>query len=465
MHVYFALRRGQGEPGAIVGEVSRPVLFGGLVTLASFGVMLHSSLPGQRQLAVYSMIGVAASLLISLVVLPHLIPPAPRAEEPQGPRLPRVHLPRTWILAGWVLLLALSASQIGKLRFNGDMRALNLVPADLRAAEVELQRAWGDLRGKALVFAEGKSLEEALEKNDRLFAFLRDTVPEGELVSLAPLVPSEETQRENRARWAGFWTRERLAGLQASLAEEGTALGFSDGAFEPFLARLRAPAQPVTLEGLAAAGLGEVVGSLVLRADGRVRVLTLVPDTPAVVALFDSPRCPPGVHAVSQTRFGTEIGQAIGRDFTWYLAVTLVLVIALVVLVFRDAKKSLLALVPVVTGLVAMFGAMGLLGIEFNLFNIVATILIIGLCADYGIYMVCKVSEGAEHAADRAVLVSGLTTLAGFGALVLARHPAMHSIGVTVLFGIGAAIPCALFVIPALWGPGSASDVGTGRGH
>jgi predicted RND superfamily exporter protein len=51
---------------------------------------------------------------------------------------------------------------------------------------------------------------------------------------------------------------------------------------------------------------------------------------------------------------------------------------------------------------------------------------------------------------DRAVLVSGLTTLAGFGALVLARHPALHSIGVTVLLGIGAAIPAALLVIPAL---------------
>ena len=36
-------------------------------------------------------------------------------------------------------------------------------------------------------------------------------------------------------------------------------------------------------------------------------------------------------------------------------------------------------------------------------------------------------------------------------ALVLARHPALHSIGVTVLFGIGIAIPAALLVIPALY--------------
>jgi len=71
---------------------------------------------------------------------------------------------------------------------------------------------------------------------------------------------------------------------------------------------------------------------------------------------------------------------------------------------------------------------------------------------DYGIFMVCKVSEGFDHATDRAVLVSGLTTLAGFGALALASHPAMHSIGVTVLLGIGSALPAALLVVPALAG-------------
>jgi len=47
--------------------------------------------------------------------------------------------------------------------------------------------------------------------------------------------------------------------------------------------------------------------------------------------------------------------------------------------------------------------------------------------------------------------LSGLTTVTGFGALVFAQHPALHSIGITVLLGIGAAIPSAIYVIPALY--------------
>jgi predicted RND superfamily exporter protein len=123
----------------------------------------------------------------------------------------------------------------------------------------------------------------------------------------------------------------------------------------------------------------------------------------------------------------------------------------LLAVLFRRPGKILAALVPVVTGLVMMFGIMGMLGLTFNLFNIIAAILVIGLGVDYGIFMVHRQEEGIDRATGQAVLVSGLTTLAGFGALVLARHPALHSIGVTVLLGIGTAIPAALLVIPALY--------------
>ncbi len=126
------------------------------------------------------------------------------------------------------------------------------------------------------------------------------------------------------------------------------------------------------------------------------------------------------------------------------------MVLALLTLLFRDWRKVALALLPVATGLVVMFGVMGMTGLAFNLFNIVATILIIGLGVDYGIFMVCREFVGRDHATERAVLVSGLTTLAGFGALALARHPALYSIGMTVLFGITPAVLTALWVIPAL---------------
>jgi predicted exporter len=236
------------------------------------------------------------------------------------------------------------------------------------------------------------------------------------------------------------------------LVQEGKVFGFSARAFEPFFKRLAQPSPPLTAENLRESGLAEIVDALIVSTDDRVKVLTLVPDVPEVAGLMDRrDKTLAGVRFVSQNRFSQIISRAIGEDFTEFIAKASVVVCLLLGLLFRDIKKVLLALIPVVSGLLFVFGVMGGLGMGFNLFNVVAAILIIGLGVDYGILVVCKISEGSNLATEKAVFVSGLTTLAGFGALVMARHPALHSIGLTVLLGIAAAIPSALFVIPALY--------------
>ncbi len=451
LHVYFALRRGGEAPAAVLATVARPVLFGGLTTIAAFAVLLVSDLPGQRQLAVFAITGLSASLLLSLLVLPHLIPPA-AADRPQRNWLQvGQRLPRRWVLGVWLGLLLLCLWPASRVRFDGDLRSLSLVPDNLRTAEKELQTVWGNLRGMALVFAEGPDLAGALANNDRLFAFLRRQ-PAMAAVSLAPLLPAPATQEKNRRDWAAFWQGAEGERIRSDLAAAAARLGFAPTAFQPFLAATTAPAAAVDTQGLRRAGLGELVEAMILPAGDGYRILTLVPDTPATITLFEAHRDElPGVRLVSQGRFGREVSQAIGHDFRQFLTLAALLVTLLVTLLFRRPRPILLALLPVATGMAVMFGVMGAAGLKFTLLNVVATVLLIGLGVDYGIFMVCRMTEGYDHATDRAVLVSGLTTIAGFGALVLARHPALHSIGVTVLLGIGSAIPAALLVIPAFY--------------
>lgn len=451
MMIYFSCRKGGKDPALITAEVARPVLSGALATLLSFGVMLLSVLPGQRQLAIYSMTGIVAALIFSLVVLPHLIRPAPAGSLPFGGLKGSFRLPRRVVIGVWLVLMALCAWQATGIRFNGNLQAISMVPPELKRAEAELATTWGDLQGKALVFSEGKDLESALTLNRRVFERLSAQLEPGDLVSLAPLLPGAAEQRDNGARWISFWQQGRAAKLERDLAREGAALGFSDAAFAPFLATLKTPPAPITVDRLREAGLGELVDALVIREPGSVRVLSMVPDRPEIVDVLERDlKGLPGVHLVSQNRFGAVMGRAIIHDFTRYLGITAFLVLLLVAVVFKNPRRIALVLVPVITGVVCMMGIMGMLGLEFNIFNIAATILIIGLCVDYGIFMVSRLTDGEDRTASLSVLVSGLTTLAGLGALALARHPSMQSIGVTVLLGIGTGIPAALLVIPAL---------------
>jgi predicted exporter len=200
-------------------------------------------------------------------------------------------------------------------------------------------------------------------------------------------------------------------------------------------------------------GLNELYDSLVLKEKDTVFTLTLTPDTEEIVGFFDKDKDrPEGVRLVSQGRFRNIISKALIDNFTRYIILALIVIVVSVSILFRNLKKIILALMPVTTGLIFMLGAMGFMGIEFNLFNIVATILVIGLGVDLGIFMVCNLSEGYEHTANLGILLGGLTSFVGLGALTLAHHPAMSSIGITVLLGLCGVIPSALFVIPSLYG-------------
>ncbi len=451
--VYFALCSKERDPAAVTREVAHPVMFGGLTTIATFGVMLLSTLPGQRQLAVFSMIGVAVSLVFSLVVLPHLLHTLPGEKRYIGARSPRCFdLPRRGVLVCWLLVMALCLWQAGGLNFNGDLKAMNFVPEELQRSEQHMSKTWGNFRDTAILFAEGKDLETSLAANDSLFAYLSERLPAAQIVSLAPVFPSSATQQVNAKRWADFWSGYNGRLAQRLLSEEGGKLGFSAGAFSPFFDMLAKRPVPVTESSMKETGFADLVDSMIVKGNGKVQTLTLIPDTKAIVDLFnkDADR-PNDVRLVSQGRFKSLISQALVGNFIRYIVFALFVIVVLVSLLFRNLQKILLALVPVATGLVFMLGTMGTLGVEFNIFNIVATILVIGLGVDLGIFMVCNITEGYEHTANLGILLGGLTSFVGIGALALAHHPALSSIGITVLLGLCGVIPSALLVVPALY--------------
>ncbi len=447
MHIFFAVRRTGVDQARAVGAAARPVIMGGLATAAAFGVMAFSSLPGQRQLAIFCLLGIGASLVISLVVLPHLVTP----RETILPPLPRPpSLPARIVLPVWLTLVVLGSVGASQVRFDGSMNSLNYVTPGLQAAEDEIHKRWGDLRSKAMIFARGATFEEALERNEEVYRRLAGALTPAEMLSLAPIIPGAKTRELRRRDWLNYWDGSDGRRVLESLRTEGARLGFAPGAFSPFIEATVRPGPSLDPAALRTAGLGGLVDALLLPGAGETTVLTLIPDDGRAAAALAVSGAPAGVTIVSPKSFGVSIAAALHREFIRYLFVASLVILGVVGLTFRGARDRILALVPVFTGMIFMFGIMGALGIRINLFNIIATVLIIGLCVDYGIFMVSHAGGETDPATSRAVLVSGLTTIAGFGVLALARHPALQSLGLTVLLGFGAAVPAALFVIPAL---------------
>src|SRR5580658_9746758 len=134
---------------------------------------------------------------------------------------------------------------------------------------------------------------------------------------------------------------------------------------------------------------------------------------------------------------------------------SLVVIAIMVYVHFRSIVCVVLSLLPVAIGSAWTLGLMGLVGIPFNPANIMTLPLVIGIGVTNGIHILNRVAE--EHkpgilskSTGKAVLVSGLTALAGFGSLTLGKHQGIQSLGLVMSLGIAACMIAALTFLPAL---------------
>ncbi|EAT15887.1 MMPL family transporter [Desulfuromonas acetoxidans] len=450
LHVFFALRSG-GAPLGALQRLTRPLVGSALTSFMAFSVLLYSTLPGQRQLAVFSMTAIAAALLLALVVMPHLCGIASGAMARSRHEAVRHHPRAAWI---WLVVVMVAAFGCSRLTFDGDLRRLSVQTAALSHGEALMKQVWGDVRSRTLIFSQGNTEHDALAVNARVAELIASQQSSASLVSLATLLPTEQHQQQSLFRWQDFWQQHQPQWQR--FFELAQQQGFSATAFESFDTALSQPSPLLNLPFWQQAGLGTVIEGL---------LVTDLPQGTAVVSLLDTGKAGeeraleldsrleqiPGVVVVDQSQFRQQLSAQVGHDFITFILRAMAVVVVVLAVWYRRLSRMVLALLPVLGGLVVMFGVMGWLGLAFNLFNVIAAILIIGLGVDYGIFMVNRCQYGSGMHTDKAVLVSALTTLAGFGSLALARHPAMSSMGLTVLFGISAAVLTALLVVPTVY--------------
>ena len=136
----------------------------------------------------------------------------------------------------------------------------------------------------------------------------------------------------------------------------------------------------------------------------------------------------------------------------WY---SLAAIALLVLFHFRSLGSVILALLPVGIGALWLAGLMGWFGIPINLAHIMTLPLVIGIGVTNGIQILNRFAEERTpnilaRSTGKAVLVSGLTAIAGFGSLIIAKDRGIHSLGCVMATGIAACMIAGLTLLPAL---------------
>ncbi|MCS6924322.1 MAG: MMPL family transporter [Candidatus Binatia bacterium] len=157
----------------------------------------------------------------------------------------------------------------------------------------------------------------------------------------------------------------------------------------------------------------------------------------------------------------------IEGGFYAFLAIAVVTFLTL-----RRVGDTLLALLPLSLGMIWTLGWMWLFGLQFNLANLVVVPLIIGIGIENGIHLVHRFREEGEGgpalvagSTGRAVTLFSLTTMVGFGSLMVAQYYGIFSIGLLLTLAVGSVLVASLVVLPLLLFHAPLQGVGMPSAH
>jgi len=466
-----AVRSGTERADAIDGLAgpSSSMLLGMWTTAATFYGLTFVDFPSLEQLGAligHSMLVCGVLTLILVPALLPLRPPVRRASHGRALVMPWfaswVDRRRRAIVSVAVAVTIAMGVAATWLRINPTLERLRAVTPGAQLLQ-EIAPMFGLPDDVYVVLTSGTDLEALLAANERLRDALKAARPGIPVQAPSTLLPSQATQRDRQSRiqsalgGAPGGPRAIAAELEAAERDHG----FRAGSFEPFQQRLPhivGTGLRLTYDGYLAHGLDDLIGRFVRHEAERWVLATYAfPRTVSEAATLERVAAESHSDAIvtGLPLVNRELARRFLPGFAKGLAIGTIVVVALVVIAFRDWRLSLLSLVPTAIGLIWAAGVLALAGATLDLFALFAVVTFVGIGVDYGVHVVHRYQErtdARQAVAELApvILVAALITLLGYGTLVTSSYPPLRSIGLVSAVSVMTLAAASLFVLPAI---------------
>ena len=150
-------------------------------------------------------------------------------------------------------------------------------------------------------------------------------------------------------------------------------------------------------------------------------------------------------------------GKIVTTAFREASLLAFLFIIIVVSIVLRNLRDLSLTIVPLALSVSLTLTTLSLLGIQFNIANIIVIPLSIGLSVAFGIYMILRwknnhydIRQVLRSSVPEGILVSGMTTLLVFGTLVLTPSPGLFSLGITLVIALFWTLVSSLVILPPM---------------
>ena len=467
IHILFNVDHSQDlAPQKVITRLKLPIMAGACTTMTAFSCLLFSSLPGQRQMGLFAILGIFGAAFFVLFLLKYFIPPF--KTKPRKPIISLVgicnrlmdfrknHI-RLIVLTGMALFI-IAILGIKDFRFEGDISKLNHLQPATQSDMDNFLETWGGF-SQALVLVKAGSLETALQKNDTLFELLKKMRKNqiiDQVASLSDILPSCKKRDENFNNFKTFMTKERIKNIEVMFENISITTGFKQGAFNSFVNSLKQDKILFSINDFDNTALKKLIDSKVVFQGDDVLILTTLKlkdksKIPEIIEIIKSEIN--GSMFLDKRYFIEKMTSHVAGEFKrlfFFAAASMIVVLALF---FRNLKIVLITICPVFLSAFITAGILGLADIPINLISMIFIIFVFGVGVDFSIFLTnheLRKTENESNVTAGAVIICAMTTIGAFASLALAKHAALFSIGVAGLTGMITSLILALILIPSL---------------
>lgn len=483
----------------LLDELCSPMIIGSVTTIGAFAGLLFTSSKLLQDFGLFASLTLLGTMIFCLVFLPQFL--TAQADLREGRILRGIEKfssypfhKNKWLVGALIILTVVCTYMSTKVGFDSDMMDLTYWEPKLKEAETILSgktggnadagvaeagdkpvaeesesgeksqdgtaAAGGQVNEKSVMFVSvGKTVGEAFAAQKKTLAQLDSLKAKGLIHRYSDggsFIRSQEEQQANLAKWQAWWTEDRVARLKSEIAEAAVKYGFREDSFDAALTSLVNNCE--TIDYFSGEGIPEAVSAWLGSSDDLKMLITRVGlDESQIDQVYGTFSDRADLVIFDQAYFANQAAKSINDDFYLILFISSCLIFFVLWLSYGRLELALLSFLPMAVGWLIITGIMGVLGVQFNIVNIILSTFIFGMGDDFSIFilegLLHKYKTGREllNSHKTAIFFSSFTMIVGIGALIFAKHPALHSIALITILGMIAVVLLSYVAEPLIF--------------
>jgi predicted exporter len=446
-------------------ELFLPLLIGNVTTVGAFMTLLPLQSVALRDLGLFASLLLVGTILFVIFYLPHML--KVKELQKKSPlfidKIASFSPERHKIIVAVIILCTLVLGFYSfRTEFDSNIANINYMTEsqrrDMQYFQNLLSRDSSSTTSQVYVMSPASSFDEALQLNSAVVNVIDSLVDAGHVKNykgVSRFLVSKDEQQVRLNMWEDFVAKHKIT-LTTDFIDAAKNAGFSPRAFVQFQNLINEqnefiPQEIEYFEPLTKLILSQNLARV--ESTGKSYVInTLNVDSSEIEYVkshFDN--------SFDVVGMNSALSNNLSDNFSYIGWACSLIVFLFLWFSFGRIELAIISFIPMAVSWIWILGIMAIVGIKFNIVNIILATFIFGQGDDYTIFM----TEGCQHeytyrkpilaSYKSSILQSALIMLVGIGTLIISKHPAMRSLAEVTIVGMLSVVMMSYTLPPLLF--------------